>query len=249
MQRIIKNLTNEVIDLKKNKGEGKKPFKPFLKKKIDSSPQIPPTLGIHLQDYGMGNYYHTHHVNHSERTCPKFINSFTAMLTPLKPPKNKNKNEKEEDEEDPQEEEEDEEGEEPPSHLNLIWDEEEINDDDDDDDIMEEACLGNDYNICSKGPPTQNELPSTSKTNTKNSASKQTSTDKSLEKEKQKEKEKEREKEKEVISSKSPINLDLTQKILGDLKLDYDVVEDLKKMKANITVFELCKTTQLREKL
>jgi hypothetical protein len=41
----------------------------------------------------------------------------------------------------------------------------------------------------------------------------------------------------------------LTQKILGDLKLDYDVVEDLKKMKANITVFELSKITQLREQL
>ena len=37
--------------------------------------------------------------------------------------------------------------------------------------------------------------------------------------------------------------------ILGDLKLDYDVVENLKKMKANITVFELRKITQLREKL
>ena len=26
MQRVIKKLTNEIIDLKKNKGEGKKPF-------------------------------------------------------------------------------------------------------------------------------------------------------------------------------------------------------------------------------
>ena len=37
--------------------------------------------------------------------------------------------------------------------------------------------------------------------------------------------------------------------ILGDLKLDYSVVEDLKKMKENISVFELCKITQLREQL
>ena len=43
--------------------------------------------------------------------------------------------------------------------------------------------------------------------------------------------------------------MDLTHKILGDFKLDYGVVEDLKKTKANITVFELCKITQLREKL
>jgi fumarylacetoacetate (FAA) hydrolase family protein len=33
------------------------------------------------------------------------------------------------------------------------------------------------------------------------------------------------------------------------LKLDYDVVEYLKKMKANITVFELCKIKQMREQL
>ena len=43
--------------------------------------------------------------------------------------------------------------------------------------------------------------------------------------------------------------MDLTQMILGDLKLDYSVVEDLKKINANIIVFELCKITQLREQL
>ena len=73
------------------------------------------------------------------------------------------------------------------------------------------------------------------------STSKETSTDKSPEKEKENEKEK--------TPSKSPISLDLTQNILGDLKLDYDVVEDLKKMKANIIVFELCKITRLREQI
>ena len=33
------------------------------------------------------------------------------------------------------------------------------------------------------------------------------------------------------------------------MKLDYDVVEILKKMKVNIMVFELCKITKLREKI
>ena len=37
--------------------------------------------------------------------------------------------------------------------------------------------------------------------------------------------------------------------ILSDFKLDYEVVEDLKKMKVNITIFEICKITQLREQL
>ena len=70
MQRIIKQLTNEIIDLKKNKGEGKKPFKPLLKKKtnMDTSPQIPPTLGINLEDYAIENYCRTDQENHSKRT-------------------------------------------------------------------------------------------------------------------------------------------------------------------------------------
>ena len=94
-----------------------------------------------------------------------------------------------------------------------------------------------------------NDIPSTSKTNNKNSSSKQASINKSPEKEKEKENAKEKEKEREVTPSKNPISLDFIQKILGDLKLDYDVVEDLKKMKENIIVFELCKITQLREQL
>ena len=55
---------------------------------------------------------------------------------------------------------------------------------------MEEACIGNDYNLHSKIATKLNELPSTSKTNTNNSTSKHTSPDKSLEKEKEKEKDK-----------------------------------------------------------
>ena len=55
------------------------------------------------------------------------------MLLPLEPPKKENKKEKEEEEEGP------------PSHLNLIWDEAEV--DNDDHDIMEEACVGHDYNL------------------------------------------------------------------------------------------------------
>ena len=232
MQRVIKQLKNDIIDLKKNKGEGNKPFKPFMKKRIDYGLQLPPTLGINIEDYAMENYCRTHHANHYERTCPKFINSFTALLTPPRPPKREKRNEKEE-----------EEGEEPPSQLNLIWDEEEFRDDEDDD-IMEQACTGNDYNFRSKGAPKMDDTPSTSKTNNKSYTSKQASTDKSLEKGKEKENEKEKEKEREVTPNKTPISLDLTQNILGDLKLDYDVVEDPQKMKANIIVFDLCKITK-----
>jgi hypothetical protein len=80
---------NEIIDLKKNEGEGKKPFKHFFKKKtnIDTPPPTPSTLGINLEDYAMDNCCRTHHANHSERIFPEFINSFTIMTLPQEPPK------------------------------------------------------------------------------------------------------------------------------------------------------------------
>jgi hypothetical protein len=135
MQRIIKQLTNEIIDLKNKKGDEKKPFIPFFKKKtnIDSSREIPPTSDINLEDYDIENYCHMHHANHSKRTCPKFINYFTTMFLPPEPLKRENKNEKEGDDDEKQEEaKEEEEEEEPPSHLNMIWDETEVYNDDDD---------------------------------------------------------------------------------------------------------------------
>ena len=67
------------------------------------------------------------------------------MLTPSEPLRKEKRREKEEEEED-QEEEEEEEGEHPLSRLNVLWDEEYFRDEDDDD-IMEEACIGNDYNL------------------------------------------------------------------------------------------------------
>ena len=72
MHRIINQLTNEIIDLKKNKGEENKPFKPFLKKKTNtySTPQIPPTSSINLEYYAMENYCCKNHANHSEKNMP-----------------------------------------------------------------------------------------------------------------------------------------------------------------------------------
>ena len=99
MQRVVKQCTNDIIDLKKNKGEGKKSFKPFMKKRTNTAPQIPPTSGINIKDYAMDNYCCTHHVNHFERTFPKFINSFTAMLTPPEPPRKDKRSKNEEEEE------------------------------------------------------------------------------------------------------------------------------------------------------
>ena len=111
-------------------------------------------------------------------------------------------------------------------NLHLIWDDTEL--DDIDDAIMEEACVRNDYNIQSKDAPKINDFPSTSKL-----GSLERTTDK----------------RRNSTTSQPTTSMYLTQMILGDLKLDYSVVVDLKKMKANITLFELCKITQLREQL
>ena len=140
MQQMIKKLTDEIIYLKKNNGEGKKPFKPFIKRRtnIDTSPQIPPTFGINLEDYVMDNFCHTHHANHFEKTCLEFINSFSMMSFPPKPPKKDEEEEGNDDDDD--EEEEAAKEEKPPSHLNLIWDETKW--DNEDDDVMDESYVG-----------------------------------------------------------------------------------------------------------
>ena len=89
--------------------------------------------------------------------------------------------------------------------MHLIWYDTEL--DDINDDIMEEACVGNDYNIWSKGTPKTNDSPSTSKMI-------------SLERTKYT--------RRNPNTAQPTTSMDLIQKILGDLKLDYDVVEDLK---------------------
>ena len=114
----------------------------------------------------------------------------------------------------------------PSSNLHLIWDDTKL--DDIDDDIMEEACVGNNYNLLRKGEPKTNDFPSTSKTG-------------SLEHTQYT--------RRNPTTTQPTTSMDLTQIILGDLKLEYDVVEYLKKMIVNIMVFELCKVTQLREQL
>ena len=204
---MIKHLTNEIIDLKKNKGEGKKPLKPFIKKRtnIDTPPQIPPILRISLDNYAMDNLCHTHHANHSEKTCSEFINSFSKMFLPPKPPKKDKKNEEEEEVEEGEQEH--------PSNLNLIWDDTKM--DDIDDDVMEEDCVGNDYNLQSKGVPMSNNSPTSKKATNKTpttttSTPKDTSIKKYLDTTKTNEKD----------SNKSTTNMDISQKILSDLKLN-----------------------------
>ena len=68
MDRVILQLQDEIMDLKRNKGEGKKPFKKRIS--TNTSPRVPPTPRINLEDYAMGYFCLTHCAYHSEKTCP-----------------------------------------------------------------------------------------------------------------------------------------------------------------------------------
>ena len=136
----------------------------------------------------------------------KLINSFKEMLLPWEP--------KEEDEEEKEEEKEEEE-EKPSLNLHLFWDNIEI--DDIYDDIMEEACLVNDCNIWIKGAPRTNDSLSTSKMDVKNTPTKETFVERSSEQTK--------DTRGNPTTSQPTTSMDLTHKILGDLKLEYDVIK------------------------
>ena len=94
VERIISQLQDEITKLKKDKGEGKK----HVKKKIstNTSLRVPLTPEINLEEYALDNFCHTHGAYHSEKTCPKFLNSFYALLLPSGTPEEENNDVEEE---------------------------------------------------------------------------------------------------------------------------------------------------------
>ena len=98
MDRVISQLQDEITNLKKNKGEVEKPFKKKIS--INTSPKVPPTQRINLEDFALDHFCRTHGAYHSEKTCPKFFNSFYALLLPPGNPEKENKDVEEENYED-----------------------------------------------------------------------------------------------------------------------------------------------------
>jgi hypothetical protein len=80
---LVKKLSNEIVDLKKNSGEGTsnlRTFRPFYRKAITSpKPPKPTNFNLNLEDVGMDNYYTYHHANHSKKTCPQWLHSMTLV--------------------------------------------------------------------------------------------------------------------------------------------------------------------------
>lgn len=89
LQRMVKQLFNEIIDLKKNSGESTlgRGFFRFLDKKHFSPIQPPPPENINIPDYAMDNFCQAHKDIHSEKNCLAFINMFELFtMSQINPP-------------------------------------------------------------------------------------------------------------------------------------------------------------------
>jgi len=80
---LVKKISNEIVDLKKNSGEGisnKRNYKPYYKKPITTSkPPELVNLNLNLEDVAMDNYCNYHHANHSKKTCPQWLHFMTLV--------------------------------------------------------------------------------------------------------------------------------------------------------------------------
>jgi hypothetical protein len=84
LQRMVKKLSNEIIDMKRNAGEGnqgQRPYKPFFKRNHPFKAIEPPpaNLNIDLGNVASDSFCTYHQENHSERECPQWVNAMNLM--------------------------------------------------------------------------------------------------------------------------------------------------------------------------
>jgi hypothetical protein len=82
--RMVKMLSNEIIDMKRSAREGnqgKRPYKPFFKrnppfKAIEPSPT---NLNIDMGNVASDSFCTYHQENHFERECPQWVHAVKLM--------------------------------------------------------------------------------------------------------------------------------------------------------------------------
>ena len=82
LQRLVKQLSNEIIGLKNNSGEGTSSrvfFRFPDKRNFPPWKQAPPEA-INIQDYAMDNFCQVHKDNHSNKYFSSFINMFKLFV-------------------------------------------------------------------------------------------------------------------------------------------------------------------------
>jgi hypothetical protein len=84
LQRMVKKLSNEIIDMKRSTGEGNQgqnPYKPFFKRNQPFKAIEPPpaNLNIDLGNVASDSFCTYHQENHSERECPQWVHAMNLM--------------------------------------------------------------------------------------------------------------------------------------------------------------------------
>jgi hypothetical protein len=84
LQRMIKKLSNEIIDMKRSTGggnQGQRPYKPFFKRNPSFKAIEPPlaNLNIDLGNVASNSFCTYHQEKHSERDCPQWVHAMNLM--------------------------------------------------------------------------------------------------------------------------------------------------------------------------
>jgi hypothetical protein len=223
LQCMVKKLSNEIIDMKRNAGEGnqgQRPYKPFFKRNPPFKAIEPPpaNLNIDLGNVASDSFCTYHQENHSERDCPQWVHAMNLManrfldeVSLTEQSSSSVMNIVDQEEIDP-----------PQDTTMLIWDPDLIMPSDDLFESQEPPVEVSVVQTCSKGPPVSKDITAT-----------QTSRNKTTP-----------DHPKAPFSpSKKPISIHTRE----SPKLDYNVVEDLKKLRANISVMDICRIPQQKD--
>jgi ribonuclease HI len=223
LQRMVKKLSNEIIDMKRNAGEvnqGQRPYKPFFKRNPPFKAIEPPPANLNID---LGNVAYDclctyHQENHYERDCPQWVhamdlmaNQFLDKVSLTEQPSGLVVNITDQEEIDP-----------PQDTTMLIWDLALIILSDDLFESQEQPVEVSIAQTRSKGPHVLKDTAATQISRSKTTSDHLKAP---------------------FSPSKNPISIHTRE----SPKLDYNVVEYLKKLKANISIMDICKIPQQKD--
>jgi hypothetical protein len=225
LQCMVKKLSNEIIDMKRNVGEGnqgQRPYKPFFKRNQPFKAIEPPpaNLNIDLGNVASDSFCTYHQENHSERECPQWVhamnlmaNHFLGEVSLTEPSSSSAFNIVDQEEADP-----------PQDTTMLIWDPDVITSSDD---LFKPQAPPAEISVVqtrSKGQPGPKDTDATRASQSKLTPDRPRMP---------------------FAPGKKPISIHTHD----SPKLDYNVVEDLKKLKANVSVMDICRIPQQKDLL
>jgi hypothetical protein len=220
---MVKKLSNEIIDMKRSAGEGnqgQRPYKPFFKRNPPFKAIEPPpaNLNIDLGNVASDSFCTYHQEKHSERDCPQWVHAMNLMANQFLDEVSLTEQSSGSTMNIVDQEEVD-----PPEETTmLIWDPDLPMPSDDLFEVQEPPTEVLAVQTRSRGQPVSNDL-TTAQTLGGNPTSNHPKAP--------------------FVSRRNPINIHTRE----SPKLDYNIVEDLKKLKANISVMDMCRIPQQKD--